>query len=97
MMIMSRKKANSLLIMGGVVAIVVMFLIFVPAILGATASQNDLEKYNGSSNQGNETVRISGVVNTFFVGITGIPLVIAAMLTALAVVMVAVLMLARKK
>lgn len=92
-----RNRINPLFIAGGVVAIVVLFLIFTPAILGATASGNDLEKYNGTSQQGNETVRIGHAMNTYFVGLSGIPLTLAAFATALFVVILAMFWLLRSK
>lgn len=78
-----RRGAHPILVVGGIVAIVIALLIFTPAILGATSSGNNVEKYNGTSQAGNDTARIAGGVNTFFVGITGIPLTLAAFATAL--------------
>ena len=86
-----RGRVNPLIIAGGVVVIVVAFLLFVPAILGATSAGSDIEKYNGSSQQGNDTARIAGVIDTYFVGLTGIPLVLAAFATALFVVIIAMI------
>jgi hypothetical protein len=89
---MGRKKGiHPVLIAGGVVVIVVAFLIFVPAILGATASGSDLEKYNGTSQQGNDTVRIASVVNNYLVTVTGLPLTVAAYATVLFVFVAVVL------
>jgi hypothetical protein len=92
-----RSRIHPLFIAGGVVAIVVLFLIFTPAILGATAAGNDLEKYNGTSQQGNETVRIGHAINTYFVGIAGIPLTLAAFATAIFVAILAMLWLLKSK
>lgn len=94
---MARKnRVHPLLVAGGVVVIVLALLIFTPFILGATASGNDLEKYNGSSQQGNDTARISHEMNSFFVGLTGIPLVLAAFVSALFVVVIAVMWVLKK-
>lgn len=92
-----RNRVNPLIIAGGVVVIVVAFLLFVPAILGATSAGSDIEKYNGSSQQGNDTARIAGVIDTYFVGLSGIPLTLAAFATALFVVILAMLWLLRSK
>lgn len=78
-----RGKINPIFIVGGMVVIVLIFLLFTPAILGAASAGNDLEKYNGTSQQGNDTARIAGVVNGFLVGATSIPLMVAAYAVAL--------------
>lgn len=93
---MRKKGIHPILLAGGVVVIVIGFLLFVPYILGATAGQSDLEKYNGTSQQGNETVRISGVASNFFVGMTSAPLVLAAYATSLFVVVASILWVLRK-
>lgn len=93
---MSRRKINPILLAGGVVVIVIGFLLFVPYILGATAGGADIQKYNGTSDQGNETVRIAGVVNTFYVGMTSTPMVLAAFVSALFVVVMAALWVLKK-
>jgi len=93
----TKKRMNGIVLVGGVLAIVILFVLFVPAILGATASQGDLEKYNGSSQQGNDTVRIAKSMDTFFVGLTNAPLQIAAIFLAIVCVMITILMFARKR
>lgn len=75
---MGKRKGHPIVIVGGIVVIIVAFIIFVPAILGATAAGGDLEKYNGTSQQGNDTVKTAHAINTYLVGITGIPLTIIA-------------------
>ena len=86
-----RNKIHPIFIAGGVVVIVVALLLFTPAILGATAAGSDLEKYNGSSQQGNDTVRIAGAVDTYLVGLTSIPLVLAAWASALFAVIIVII------
>lgn len=88
---MKRKGLHPIILVGGVVAIVLIFLLFVPSILGATAAQNDLEKYNGTSQQGNDTARISGVLDRYLIGVSGLPLTWMAWFVALFAVIVVIL------
>jgi predicted RND superfamily exporter protein len=83
-----RKGLHPVVMVAGIMVIVLLFFIFTPAILGATAANGDLEKYNGSSQQGNDTVRISGALNTYLSGITGISFEMVVMLVALFCVIV---------
>jgi hypothetical protein len=83
-----RRGLHPIVMVAGVLVIVLLFFIFTPAILGATASNGDLEKYNGTSQQGNDTVRISGVLNTYLVGVTTLPLTWVVMLVAIFCVIV---------
>ena len=89
---MARKKGiHPVWIAGGVVVIVMAFLLFTPAILGSAAASGDLEKYNGSSQQGNDTVKTASVINGFLVGMTGIPLVVAAFVVAIIAFLVVII------
>lgn len=83
-----RRGLHPIVMVAGVLVILILFLIFTPAILGATAANGDLEKYNGTSQQGNDTVRISGVLNTYLVGVTTVPLEWVVMLVAIFCVIV---------
>jgi hypothetical protein len=84
-------RINPIIVAGGVVVIVILFVLFTPAILGSASSSGNLEKYNGTSNQGNDTARIANSIDNFFVGLTGIPLTLAAFVAALFVVVIAII------
>jgi hypothetical protein len=86
-----RRGLHPVVMAAGVMVIVLLLFIFTPAILGATAANGDLEKYNGSSQQGNDTVRISGVLDTYLVGITSISFELVVMLVALFCVIVVII------
>lgn len=87
---------HPIVIVGGIMAIVILLFLFVPSILGATSlSGGNLTKYNGTSDQGNNTARAAGVLDTYLVGLTGIPLEIFMFLVAIACVVVIVLWVGR--
>lgn len=95
-MVKKQGKMNSLVIVGGAMAIIMLFVIFTPAILGATAGDRDLEKYNGTSQAGNQTVKTASVIDTYLVGLTGMPLQVIAFFVAIFCVIAAVLWMGKK-
>lgn len=82
---------HPIVVVGGVMAIIILFVIFVPAILGATAADRDLEKYNGSSPQGNQTVKTANAIDKYLVTLTGMPLYVIAFFVAISCVIAVVL------
>lgn len=71
---------HPLVLMGGIAVIVLLFVIFVPVILGATANSRDIERYNGTSQTGNETVSAANAIDSYFVGLIGIGMLPVALL-----------------
>jgi len=89
-----KKKMSKIVLVGGAMLIVILFVLFVPYILGATAAEGaDLQKYNGTSQQGNDTVRAYSAMNTMLIGLTSISLETIAIFVAILCVIAGLLLL----
>lgn len=92
---MKKKGIHPILLAGGVLVILIGLAIFVPAILGSVSGSSDLEKYNGTSDQGNQTVRIAHSIDSFFVGMFDVPLFLGTLLISIFIIILAMLYLSK--
>lgn len=81
----------------GIVAFLIVFVIFVPAILGTAAGAHNIEKYNGTGSGGNSTPKAMYGVETLLIGVTTHMPIVLAIFAVLVLVIVVFAMAIRKR
>lgn len=93
---MRRKNKTTLFVVGGVMILVIIFMLFIPAILGSASASSDLEKYNGTSDAGNQSVKTAGVINNFLATVSGLGMYLVVFSVAIVIVCAAIMMMLRR-
>lgn len=93
---MKRRKINPLFLVAGIVVIIIGFVIFVPALLGAASETYNLERYNNTGPVGNSTVVMMSGISGLFAMLSGTPLVMLAMGTSIVILALVFISVLRK-